>query len=523
MGEATLIIAGATVAGNVLQVLKLVIVSAWFGASSGLLDQYFFALNIPLAFQGVIMGALMTSFTPLYVERLVARDEKGAEAMLRSTFGFGMLFFATVCVLVAVAARPLLMVLASGFTGEKLEESVRMLRLLLLFLFLSGMCDLLTTFYNAHRRYFVPAIAPLLLIVVSILYLLVFRSQGVDALVYGLIWGGVAQLALLLAAAPRMGEFRLGASLGFASRLYVPVYRMMLPIAAGLAFGHLNVLIGQSMATRLGDGSVSILGYALRFHDVLFKIFAMSLGAAALPYFSAYFAEKKFSEMSSSITLVIRMTFLALVPLAVVIWFFGAEMIHVVFQRGNFHLTDSVEVGRVWAVFSAGLFFMSATVVFSRALNAMKDLHPLWISTLIAIPLNVILVIVLGRSWGTAGIAAATVCIYFFYCVFYAYRLFLKLGQHTASRLVSLIRPSHVVPVLLFCVLLYALKRILEPYLVLSIDPDPSDRLRVFAVTLGGTAIAILFYSVTLLLLRIPEATTLLIFFRRMLPYAKRT
>jgi peptidoglycan biosynthesis protein MviN/MurJ (putative lipid II flippase) len=93
IGEAAFILAAGTVAGNILQIVKLMIVSAWFGASTGILDQYFVALNIPLAFQGVVMGSLQASFIPHYADLVARSDEAGAKRMLGSTLGFGLLFF----------------------------------------------------------------------------------------------------------------------------------------------------------------------------------------------------------------------------------------------------------------------------------------------------------------------------------------------------------------------------------------------------------------------------------------------
>jgi putative peptidoglycan lipid II flippase len=420
VGQASLIIALGTASVNLLQLLKLIIVGAWFGASVGRLDQYSVTINLLAAVQGVLLGALQVAFIPVYVGYRARGEHQRAERAMQTVATACLVFVALLAIVLAGAASPLLRIAAVGFDADAHSLNVSLFRLGLIYMCLNVLCDMLTTFYNANKSYAVPALAPAVSMAVSIAYLLVFRNQGVHALLYGLIWGNVAQIAILLRRAPRSAGFRLS----FARRDLLhadarPVYRMMIPMAASLGLSHLNILIDQGVASTLGTGAVSVLYYATRLHDVLVKLFICSVAAALLPYLSQYVAERRLPEMRNVIAVSIRAALLILIPGAVFVFFLGGPLIAAVLQRQAFTAADAVLVGNVWAAYSIGLFFIATVFFQQRCFMANRDMLPLWIAPAFGLPLNLILDIWFARLWGVPGIALGTTSVYFLYMLLY--------------------------------------------------------------------------------------------------------
>lgn len=518
IGEATLILAVGTLAVNVIQVLKLLVVSAWFGASTGLLDQYFVALNLPLAFQGVIVGALQASFIPVYVGLIAEGKQERAQRMLSSTLAFGMIFFLVLCGGLALFARPLLAVVATGFSKAEQQLNVTLFRWFLIMLFTNGMTDLLTAFYNANKRYFLPALAPVGSILISLVWILAFPEQGVYALVFGMIAGGVFQLLVLLGGTLRYKDFRLGLSWNFLNREYVPIYSMMIPVGAGLLLGHTNLIVDQAVASTLPKGSVSILNYAGRLHDVVVKVFVMSVGGSLLPFLSHYFAERRYAEVRSTLSLSMRIGLMLLAPVAILVWFFGAPVISAVFQRNLFTAVDSAQVGLVWTAYSFGLFFTAATVFQGRALNANRDLHPLWIVTAIGIPVNIALDVYLARYFGVTGIAVGTSMVYLFYAMVFRWRLqVLYRTQAVPKPALSPIWKT-LLAIMVTGLLAYVTHHVVGAALNLQHHLTAGDRLIKLAACAVASVATVSGYLLTLQFLRVNEVGTLLAFARRLLP-----
>ncbi len=512
IGEASLILAGSTLVTNLLQILKLVLVSAWFGASTGILDKYFVGLNVPLAFQGVILGAVSSAFIPVYVGMRSRGQHVEANRLLTGTLGMGLTVFSVIILLLFVGARPVILLAAGGLDPVTLEESVQVFRILLLTLFAGGMADLLTYVFNAHQRYFFPALAPVVGILVSTIYLIVFRSQGVYALVYGHVLGTVSQLLLVAWGSWRYGQFKLSFSFDFLRREFRPVYAMMLPMGLTLFLAHANILVDQAVASYLVEGSISILNYATRMHDVVVKLFVMNVGGALLPFLSQYVAEGRFSEIKSTMSLGNRLSFIVLGPTAVAIYFFGIQAVAIVFQRNMFTGEDSRLVGLTWAAYAVGCFFMASTVLSVRALTALQDLRPLIVAHVMAIPLNIVLDLVLAHFLGVPGIALATPLVYLFFMCYFR----VKLRQRLAVAGESEPTPEgtklwrYAFSLGAFIIIAGCVDRLLGGLTILPVAPSTGDRMLAFFWLSISAASCVLAYIVVLKIMRVRELAAVL-------------
>lgn len=521
--EASLILAGGTLVVTVLQMLKLMIVSSWFGASSGVLDPYFAGLNVLLTFQGVLFGSLQASFIPLYVASASTNDSDRARNLISSTIGFGLAFYGGIAILAFLFPHQVLRIALHLESPMQRAEFSAVFRALIPAFLLSGMADLLSAVYVANKRYFLSAFSPVAMIVLSIAYLYAFPDQKVYALVFGQAVGAGAQFLILWIGAPRFGDFRVRISLGFCEKYYTKIYVLMLPVAGGLLLSQANILIDQAVASRLGKGSVSILGYASRLHDVVIKLFIFSVGNALLPFLAQYVARKQFAELRSTMALGVRLALLSMVPAGILVWLFGAESVAVLFQRNQFRSEDSAIVGEVWAAYSAGLFFTAYVIFGSRLLMALQDVHPLWILTVILVPMNYILDVVLSRWFGVQGIALGTCCMYVIGFLFFGWRI-RQWYHRTKAASPNLSRAWRTVVCLAALVAVgNCAKSGLASYL--QVDSTSSFSIRVLVLVLIGLTCSVLIggYAMSLRLMRVTEANFLWNTIGRLFRFANST
>lgn len=518
IGEASLILAGGTILSNLFQILKMILISRLFGATSGLLDPYVVALRVPMAVQGIILGTLQMSFIPVYVGHLARKEHDRAERVLGSTFSFGMLFYGLFAGLLGIWAMPILRPLAPEFDAQQMTQAVDIFRILLVMLFLNGITDLISGFYQGNQRYLLPALAPVLGIGVSVLYLWAFPEQGVYNLAYGLVLGSAAQVALLLwGTSNGRAGFRVRASRAFISRECVPIYRMMLPVAGGLLLANANQLIDVGVAARLGRGAVTVLDFASRFHDVIMKLFAASIGGALLPFLAQYVAQERHGDFRSTLALGTRLSILTLLPTAVVVYLFGTETISAMLLGGKFTAHDAAEVGAVWAAYAVGLFVITDAIFLSRGMIAVGDLQPLWITVAFCIPLNIALDVLLAAFVGVKGIALATALVYLVYMVVYRWRLGLYYKRTGAPPPALSALWKTLAAIAVFSVIAVGLRAVMGPLLEVNPSPTPADRL----LTLASLALAVGAaggaYLALLRLFRIEEAAMLFRFAKRLL------
>src|SRR5262245_24388056 len=171
--------------------VRIRVIAHYFGLQSDAADAFNAAFRIPNFLQNLFgEGALSASFIPVYA-RLLAQD-KGKEAdRVAGAVGALLGLIVAVLVLVGVLAAPMLgRVLALGFTGEKLELTIRIVRILFPgagLLVLSAWC---LGVLNSHHRFLLSYAAPIMWNVAMIATLLWFGGRSdLSRLAVLLAWG----------------------------------------------------------------------------------------------------------------------------------------------------------------------------------------------------------------------------------------------------------------------------------------------------------------------------------------------
>src|SRR5262249_32950753 len=142
-------------------------------------------------------GALSASFVPVYSKLLEAHDDEEADRVAGAVASLLALTVA-VLVLVAVVATPLLVpIIATGFTGEKRELTIRLTRILWPGAGIFALRWWCLVVLTSHRKFWLPYLAPVLWNVVMIGALFWQGPRhGERDLVVILAWASVAGAAL---------------------------------------------------------------------------------------------------------------------------------------------------------------------------------------------------------------------------------------------------------------------------------------------------------------------------------------
>src|SRR5215203_6435773 len=165
----------------------------YFGQRTEAADAFSQAFRIPNLLQNLFgEGALSGSFIPVH-SALRARGEHGGAAQVARTFFAILTCGIALLVLLGVLAAPLLVELvAPGFTGDKRELAVRLVRILFPgagILVASAWC---LGVLNSHGRFLLAYLAPVGWNAAMIGTLLVFGGRkDLDQLAIALAWGSV--------------------------------------------------------------------------------------------------------------------------------------------------------------------------------------------------------------------------------------------------------------------------------------------------------------------------------------------
>ena len=253
--------------------------------------------------------------------------------------------------------------------------TVTLTRLVFPYIFLISLVALSSGILNALRHFAAPAMSPIFLnlaMIAAAVLICPRLSVPVRGLAYGVIIGGVLQLGVQIPPLLRNGV-RIRPLWKPGHEAVRRALGLMGPMVFGAAVYQINIMIDTILASVLPSGSVSYLWYADRVFEFPLGIFAVALGTAVLPSFSAQAARGAYDELRRSLSFSIRLTNFVALPAAVGIMTLATPITSVLFQRGAFGFDQAVLTASALSAFAVGLWSVSMVRLVVPAFYALED------------------------------------------------------------------------------------------------------------------------------------------------------
>lgn len=365
LAKGLLSVSSLTFLSRILGLVRDVVIAATFAVGLAT-DAFFVAFKIPNTLRRLTAeGAFTQAFVPVYnAERREAGEEEAAR--LRDTMA-SFLALALVAVTVAgVAGAPLLVAaLAPGFSGVegKQELASELLAITFPYILLISLTAFGGAILNSFGRFaafaFVPVLLNLSLIGAALLFADRFE-EPVEALAWGVVAGGVLQLAWQAAALLRHGQLpRL-----VRPRLSPKVRRIVSLTAQGaigVSVAQFGILVSLVFASFLEEGSVTWLYFADRMMELPAGMIGAALAVVTLPALSWHAARDDRASFSATMDWSLRTALLLGVPAAVGLAALALPIAATVFQHGSYTPRDSEQTAVAIIAYSLGVPALVAT------------------------------------------------------------------------------------------------------------------------------------------------------------------
>lgn len=353
------------------------VVGYYFGTGMAA-DAFFVAFRLPnLLRRFVAEGAMSTAFIPVFTDYLTNRSREEA-VHAASALATMMVIALAVLTAIGILFAPLWTSLfAPGFVGEpgKFELTVTLTRWVFPYIFLISLVALASGILNSLRHFAAPAMSPIFLnltMIAAAVLLCPRLAVPVHGLAYGVVIGGILQLVLQIPPLVKRG-IRIVPRWQPTHEAVGRAVRLMAPMLFGAAVYQINIMVDTILASMLPSGSVSYLWYADRVFEFPLGIFAVALGTAALPSFSAQAARGAYDELQRSLAFSIRLTNFIVLPAAVGIMMLATPITSVLFQRGAFGFEEAVLTARALSAFAVGLWPVAMVRLVIPAFYALED------------------------------------------------------------------------------------------------------------------------------------------------------
>ena len=286
------VVSSMTLISRISGLLRDIAFSYVFGASH-LADIFFVAFRVPNFFRRLFAeGAFNQAFIPV----LVGFKAKGREELrdfLSSVSGlFGVVLFVFVLAGV-VGAEQLVMLFAPGFTSDalKFDQTAELVRIMFPYIGFISLTAYVSGVLNAHDRFAIPAITPVLLnlclISASLLCIVDFFDglATVVVLSWSVVMAGIIQLGFQLPSLKGLGLL-VKPNLNHRQSGIREIGILIIPAVLSASVGQINALVNTMIASNLVTGSISWLYYADRLLELPVGLVAIALSTVMLPHLS---------------------------------------------------------------------------------------------------------------------------------------------------------------------------------------------------------------------------------------------
>ena len=404
------IVASMTMISRISGFARDVVLSHLFGATV-VADAFFVAFRIPNFFRRLFAeGAFNQAFVPV----LVRYREKGHAELVRFVAVMGgnlSLAVLTLVVLGVVFSEAFTSVFAPGFIGsERFDLTSDMLRITFPYLAFVSLVAFSGAILNAHHRYAVPAITPVLLNVVLLIAAalgILVAEEPVFVLAWGVFVAGVVQWLFQIPSLRRIDMLHLPRP-DMKHEGARQVGRLLIPAVLAASVSQINALVDTILASLVMEGSVSWLYYADRLLELPIGLVAVAIGTVLLPNLSRLDATDRAREFSETLDWGMSLGILLGLPAAVALYLLADPLIATIFYHGALGESDVIMASLALQAFSVGVLPLVLIKILAPAYFAREDTRTPFRIGIIAVATNIVVNLSVFQWFGHVGLALAT-------------------------------------------------------------------------------------------------------------------
>ncbi len=408
INQAAIILGTFTLLSQILAMLRDRAFAHFLGASSTL-DIYYASFKIPdIIFVSVASLASITVLLPFLVDKIGLKEDgelnggsESARKLLNDVFTIFISMMIIVSGIAFIFAPELAKFVAPGFNPLELKELVSITRIMLLSPILLGLSNLVGSVTQMFKKFFVFALSPVFYNIGIILGVVVlYPSFGLTGLAIGVVFGALLHLLIQF---PVLARHHFLPKLSFSIDWgqIKKISMLSLPRTLGLALNSLALVVITALASKMGEGAISIFQFSLNFQNVPLGIIGVSYSVAAFPTLARYFSGSNMKDFVAYIAVAARQIIFWCMPIMFIFIVLRAQIVRVILGTGLFSWDDTRLTAAGLALFSLSIVGQSLILLFTRGYYAAGNTRrPLYIN-LISAGATIILAMVLVNVFHT--------------------------------------------------------------------------------------------------------------------------
>lgn len=327
---------------------------AYFLGVSSTVDAYNISLIAPSLFCTIFIGLLQSSFIGQYsLYTGVGENEQAAAYRTRSLI-FVVITSFLAALLCAIFPREIINSLIPADQTELISLSIQSLRITSINILLLSVADFIGLILNCHRKFFWPTAASLINALASSVSIYMWKEPDIIALASTLIIGSLCQFLFIytiFTANHLRYRLRYVSSSNVVRRTMISA----LPVLPALAMANSAGAIIQVHMADVGEGAVSVFGYASRLHAAVSQFLVVGLSTVLLPHVADLLSRNEHDKVNSLYRRLVKICVLLTLAISLGIALLGQDTVSILLGRGKFSEQYALWVSYMWTILGAAL------------------------------------------------------------------------------------------------------------------------------------------------------------------------
>lgn len=354
MGTAAAVISGSVLLSRLLGLGREALLATLIGVSAET-DLYKQAFTIPDLLSYLLAGAYLTiTLIPILSRHVEAGDDLRANRAFTSVFRFVAVGIVALTGVMWVLAEPIVgLAFPEAADHERLVSMTRLVLPAQVFLVVGA---LLMAVQYTHRRFLLPALAPLVYNIGIIAGGLIGAATG-DPSPEAFLWGVLAGSAVGNFGLQWIGARRTGTwfTKDLGGESFVGEYLLL---ALPLMIGQSVAVLDEQFVRFFGQveiGATASLDFARRLNMVPVGVIAQAAGVAAYPFLARLAARGDDRELTATTGRAARNTLFIAVGATAAVVVLARPLVRLIYQYGEFTVQDGELVARLLSIYALSI------------------------------------------------------------------------------------------------------------------------------------------------------------------------
>ena len=406
---ATFIVIIATFFSKISGLVRDQVMAGYFGISYET-DAFTWAYFIPNLFRVLFAESIIiAAFIPVYTLYLKKGDKEELNDFVSSVTNIFIVIFVVISIIIFIFSSPI-GVLLSRISDNNMDISgfAVMNRIMIFSLVVMSISGLISSVLNSHNKFTVPAIAPIIMNVVSITFVILLAGNiGIISMAIGVMLGSLLEIVIQLPGLKNTG-LKYKAGINFKNKAVKEIFGMMIPIMLSLGAVQINNSIDNFFALSLGAGNTTALTFSWRVANLPLGVFSVAVITVLYPLISRQAASDNIKGLKESFSLGFREIGYIMVPASLGMIILSSPIIRILFERYQFTAADTAKVSYILIFHCTGLLFFGLLMILNRVFYSLKNVRTPLKVALASIVFNFFLDWLLIKFLNVGGVALAT-------------------------------------------------------------------------------------------------------------------